>query len=151
MMNARALFERLAGRAAKQEQAAIATFDGLTTAILEGKGVDEDSALANLDQAAREFDPVGADFAELVEVMADDPRSWWEPAALVSLAEIKDLFSVEFRSGSSRSKAIRMGKIAGRFVDERFDLGDSRTAILRKRSTQGHPGYAVEIEENENG
>lgn len=110
----------------------------------------EPDFLANLDQAAKEFDPISADFAELVEIMANDPRGWWGPAELVTLAEVKELFSAEFHSGSARSKAIRMGKIAGRFIDERFGLCDSRTAIFRKRSTQRHPGYAVEIEDDGN-
>lgn len=80
--------------------------------------------LANVEQARAEMDTTRQQFAEIVEAMAERPDGCFFSASdLVRFAESRSVFTPEFHGCSDRAKATRMGKLASRYVAERFDFG----------------------------
>jgi hypothetical protein len=113
--------------------------------ILEANG--EPGFLGNAETAAIELDETYREFAELVSVMAKDSNGEWTATALVRLAEQNGLLRSELGEGKERSKATRMGIVAGRFIAERFEVGDSMAIFQRKAEHDGSV-YRVNILRN---
>lgn len=103
--------------------------------------------LNNAAYAARELDDTRRDFAELVFVMSEHPQGTWTGAELAELAIKHDLLVEQLGDGSSRSKATRMGLLAGRFVAERFPLTSDREATFCKTDQRNGATYAVYVSE----
>ena len=101
--------------------------------------------LANAQEAAEALDEVRRDFVYLVGVLADHPQGTWTAGELVDLAEHHKLFVEEFRDAAPRAKATRIGLLAGRFIDERFPLGDGRFADFRRKEERKGNVYSVSI------
>jgi hypothetical protein len=101
--------------------------------------------LSNAREAAESLDDVRRDFVYLVAALADHPQGVWTPAELVDLAEHHKLFADEFRDLAARAKSTRIGLIAGRYVGERFPLGDERIAEFRRREERKGNVYFVNI------
>jgi hypothetical protein len=115
------LFERLTRRAVKKEQAAVSTLADLTTAVLDGKDVDEDSAAAVLEASGKSAE----DLQAAVELL-QQRRQWAKaakqaPGAQARLAEI-----------AARFEAIAAETIEQRtrLCAEERALGIERNALL---------------------
>ena len=94
--------------------------------------------LANAEEAAAELDDTRREFAYLVGVMAEHPQGFWTPAQLAELAESQQLFAAEFGDASPHARATRIGRLVGRFVNERFPLTEGRQArFLREEQRKG--------------
>jgi hypothetical protein len=107
----------------------------------------EPDFLANAQEVATQLDDTRREFAELVAVMADDPQGLWTAAELTELATRCGLLKLEVGEGSPRSQATRIGVIAGRFVAERFELSDERSAVFHRSEDRKGKLYRVEIAE----
>ncbi|GIW97574.1 MAG: hypothetical protein KatS3mg111_0907 [Pirellulaceae bacterium] len=114
--------------------------------ILDACG--EPDFLANADEAATAMDETRREFTELVIALADHPQGIWTAAELTDLAADRFLLRTELGDGSRRSQTTRMGVLAGRYVDEQFDLGDERVAIFRRSDEGRKTLYSVGVVEN---
>jgi hypothetical protein len=103
--------------------------------------------LANAEEAATQLDDTRREFAELVALLAENPRGLWTAADLVTHCTQHGLLHAQLGEGSARSKATRLGVIAGRYVAERFDLDDGRTATFNRSDERKGKVYRVGIEE----
>lgn len=127
--------------------------------ILDANG--EPDFLANVDSAAKDFDPVRREFGELVEIIAnvkEPPSSYgWTSGDFVAIAEQNGLFKRDLEDRSPRSKNMVMGHLATRFVGQKFDVGltgalNSQSpespgqVSLRKRPQGRNPYYIVQFE-----
>jgi hypothetical protein len=111
--------------------------------ILEACG--EPDFLANADEAASAMDETRREFAELVGVLVDHPQGIWTAAELTDLAAQHFLLRTELGDGSPRSQTTKLGVLAGRYVDERFDLGDERVAVFRRSDDGRKTLYSVGV------
>jgi hypothetical protein len=94
--------------------------------------------LANAEEAATQLDDTRRDFTDLVATLADHPQGIWTAAELVEHCGKHGLLQGELGNGSARSKATRLGVIAGRYVAERFGLPDGRAmTFLRSQDRRG--------------
>jgi hypothetical protein len=100
--------------------------------------------LANAEEAAAELDETRGDFTELVAIMIEHPQGIWTGAELAELAKKHQLLESGLGDGSPRSKATRLGRIAGRYVDERFVFG-SQVACFRRDDGRKGMIYRVEV------
>lgn len=115
--------------------------------ILDANG--EPDFMINAEDAACEMDETRREFEELIGVLALHPQGTWTAAELVDLAMRNGLLESDLGSGTSRSQTTRMGIVAGRFVDERFDLDDGSIATFRKTTTRRYTTYQVCLESTE--
>lgn len=111
--------------------------------ILEVCG--EPDFLANADEAAAQLDDCRREFGELLAVLADHPQGTWTAGELADLAERHGVLKSELGNLSPRSKATRMGVHAGRYLAERFELPDRRTALLHRFDERKGKVYRVEV------
>ncbi|HEY4313617.1 MAG TPA: hypothetical protein VGN12_29460 [Pirellulales bacterium] len=107
----------------------------------------EPDFLSNVAESARELDDTQRDFAELVSVLAQHLQGKWTAAELADLAIKHGLLCEQLGAGTSRSKATRMGILAGRYVAERFPLCDDREATFNKDDDRNGATYAVYVTE----
>jgi hypothetical protein len=101
--------------------------------------------LGNAERAAMELDDSKCEFAALVAVLAARPAEVWTAAELAALAGERGLFPGA-PGESPRARATRVGILCGRYVDERFDLADDRSAVFRKAEKRKGNEYSVELE-----
>ncbi len=111
--------------------------------ILEACG--EPDFLANADEAASAMDETRREFTELVGVLVDHPQGVWTAAELTDLAAQHFLLRTELGEGSPRSQTTKLGVLAGRYVDERFDLGEERVAVFRRSDDGRKTLYSVGV------
>jgi hypothetical protein len=111
--------------------------------ILEACG--EPDFLANAELAALELDDTRQQFAELVTLLARHEQGVWTAAELACLAAGQQLLVDELGDGTPRSKATRMGKIAGRYVNDPFELSDDAQAFLRRSGDRKGTTYRLEV------
>lgn len=113
--------------------------------ILEACG--EPDFLANADEAASLLDETRREFMELVGILVEHPQGTWTAAELVELCGKHSLLAIDLGEGSPRSLSTKMGTLAGRFVTERFPLGDGSHATFHR--TDGRKGklYRVSVED----
>lgn len=117
--------------------------------ILEANG--EPDFMINADEAASDLDSTRREFHELVEVMARHPQGNWTASELTNLACDQFLLQAELGEGTPRSKTTRMGKLASRFIHERFPLDDEEHAVFtRSRDGQYNRYQIYRISSREN-
>jgi hypothetical protein len=97
-----------------------------------------------------ELDDVRREFAELVAELADHPQGVWTAAELAEFCASRKLLTADLGDGSSRSRATKLGTLAGRFQGERFPLGDGRTAQFLKSEGRKGKVYRVVVPEMPN-
>lgn len=114
--------------------------------ILDANG--EPDFLANAAEAATQLDDTRREFSDLIATLADHPRGIWTAGELVEHCGKYGLLQEELGNASPRSKATRLGVIAGRYVAERFDLADGRTATFLRSEDRNGKVYRVGIAEN---
>jgi hypothetical protein len=114
--------------------------------ILKTSG--EPDFLTNAEEAATQLDNTRREFADLVAILADHPQGIWTAADLVELCAKHEVLQLERGEGSIRSQAARIGVIAGRYVAERFELADRRTAIFHRTEDRKGKLYRVEVVED---
>lgn len=119
---------------------------GIVGGILEFNG--EPDFLANAEEAAAELDDTRRDFSELLTVLVDHPQGNWTATELVELCLRERLLTELLSEGSPRSLATRMGSVAGRFIDETFDIPDGRCAAFRREKDRKGNVYRVVVLEN---
>jgi hypothetical protein len=112
--------------------------------ILRAAGLD--GFLANAEASAAELDDTRREFAALVAAMAAAPRPEWSPAELVTLADAHGLLEGALGAGSPHARAIRLGLVAGRYVNVRFPVSDEATATFRREDERKGKVYRVEVE-----
>lgn len=113
--------------------------------ILDFNG--EPDFLSNAAEAARDLDDTRRDFSELVAILADHPQGSWTAAELAELAIKHTLLSEQLGEGSARSRATRMGILAGRYVAEVFPLSGGREAKFHKGDARNGVVYSVYLTE----
>ncbi len=112
--------------------------------ILQANG--DPDFLDNADSVAEALDTTRADFVELVKILVDHPQGVWTSASLTGLCRKSNLFPGQLAEGSARAISTRMGRIAGRFIDEKFPLTDGRVAKFTRCKGRKVTEYAVYIE-----
>ncbi len=112
--------------------------------ILAANG--EPDFLANAEDAASEMDDTRREFEELIDSLAKHPQGLWSASELTDLANEKLLLQTDLGTGTARSQTTRMGKLAGRFVNEKFDLDDGTYAVFKRTSDGQYTKYQVFIE-----
>ncbi|MEQ8790105.1 MAG: hypothetical protein RIC55_27665 [Pirellulaceae bacterium] len=113
--------------------------------ILDACG--EPDFLANAEEAAALLDETRREFAELVGVLVEHPQGIWTAAELVELCGKHGLMAADLGDGSPRSLATKMGTLAGRFVSERFPLGDGREATFHRSDGRKGKVYQVYVQD----
>ncbi|GAA4440255.1 hypothetical protein [Bremerella cremea] len=111
--------------------------------ILEACG--EPDFLANSEDAATQLDDTRREFSDLVEALADHPQGTWTPKELVEYCDKHSILQDELGDGTPRSKATKLGGLAGRYVAEQFDLEDGRVATFIRRQERKGNVYRVGI------
>lgn len=114
--------------------------------ILECNG--DPDFLANSEEAATQLDDTRREFSDLVATLAEHKQGNWTAKELVEVCDKHDLLQDELGDGSSRSKATRLGKIAGRYVSECFDLSSGRVATFFRFEQRNGNSYRVGITES---
>jgi hypothetical protein len=112
--------------------------------ILEVNG--EPDFMANADEAACEMDDTRREFEELVTALAKHPQGVWSSSELTDLANKHFVLQSELGDGTPRSQTTRMGKLAGRFVGERFSLDDGTYAVFKRSFNGQYNQYQVFVE-----
>ncbi len=115
--------------------------------ILEANG--EPDFMANAEDAASEMDDTRREFEELVTALAKHPQGIWSSSELTDLANKNFVLQSELGDGTPRSQTTRMGKLAGRFVGERFSLDDGTYAVFKRISGGRHTQYQVFLESSQ--
>ncbi len=115
--------------------------------ILEANG--EPDFMANAEDAASEMDDTRREFEELVTALAKHPQGIWSSSELTDLANKHFVLQSELGDGTPRSQTTRMGKLAGRFVGERFSLDDGTYAVFKRISGGRHTQYQVFLESSQ--
>lgn len=88
--------------------------------------------LGNAEEAAVVLDETRREFAELVALLADHPQGTWTATELVELCRHHDLLNKYIRDGNDRSLATKMGGMASRYINVRFDVpGDRKAEFIR--------------------
>ncbi len=108
--------------------------------------------LANAETAAAELDDTRREFAYLVGILADHPQGTWTAAELAALAADHGLFPTELKDASPHARTIRMGLLAGRYIDLQFVRPDGRTVAFQRspdrfvgNSKGNYPGRAPSV------
>ena len=91
------------------------------------------------------MDETRRDFAQLVEVLVNHPQSIWTPAELAALCLREGLLAADLGDGTPRSLATRLGLVAGRYVNERFELTDDRVATFHRTKDRKTNIYRVSV------
>jgi hypothetical protein len=112
--------------------------------ILEANG--EPDFMINADDAASEMDETRREFEELVTTLAKHPQGIWSSSELTDLANKNFVLQSELGDGTPRSQTTRMGKLAGRFVGERFKLDDGTYAVFKRIFNGQYNQYQVFVE-----
>ncbi len=112
--------------------------------ILEANG--EPDFMINADDAASEMDETRREFEELITTLAKHPQGIWSSSELTDLANKNFVLQSELGDGTPRSQTTRMGKLAGRFVGERFKLDDGSYAVFKRIFNGQYNQYQVFIE-----
>lgn len=110
---------------------------------------NEPDFLANADEAAVALDETRREFAELVAVLARNPRGTWRALELAKQATKHRLLQDEIGDGSDHSKASKMGMIAGRYLEERFPLECGTLAYIERDEDRNGKFYRIGIDEND--
>jgi hypothetical protein len=111
--------------------------------ILEAN--NEPDFLANAETAATELDETRREFAELVGVLAERDQSVWTAGELAELAQRRCLLQSDLGEASERSRATRMGTLAGRFVAERFEAANGAALVFNRSTGRKGSVYRVEV------
>lgn len=106
----------------------------------------EPDFLANAEEAAASLDESRREFAELVSVMVDHPQGVWKPAEIVELCIREHLLLQQLGEGTARSKSTKFGLVAGRYVEERFELPSGSVATFLKDDERLGKVYRVGVE-----
>ena len=112
--------------------------------ILAANG--EPDFMANADDAASEMDDTRREFEELIEALVENQKGTWSASELTDLANEKLLLQSDLGTGTARSQTTRMGKLAGRFVNERFRLDDGSWAVFKRVQGARYTEYRVSLE-----
>jgi len=107
----------------------------------------EPDFMDNAEEAATEMDDTRREFDELVTILANHPQGLWTSSELVDLATSEGLLRADIGDGTPRSRSTRMGILAGRFVNDRFSVGEQATAIFRRHAEGRLTSYRVAVEE----
>lgn len=99
--------------------------------------------LGNAEEAAGLLDATRREFGELVAVLGERAPARWTPTELVEVCRQHGLLAVDLGDGTARSLATKMGTLAGRFLNEQFDLPDGRRAKFGKTSGRKGNAYCV--------
>ena len=105
----------------------------------------EPDFMANASEAAEQLDDTRREFAELVAIMVDHQQGTWTPSELIELSAKHGILTSDLGEGSARSRATKMGTIAGRFVGELFSLSDERSATFHKGPDRKGSIYFVRV------
>ena len=115
--------------------------------ILQATGYSD--FLANLDEAAAEFDQQRQDVSEMVAHMAMEPDQEYRATDLVEVCETAELLAGDISGGkkirSARSKSTRLGVVMSQYVNEQFEVIEGKYAILRTRKLGGYTMYYVDL------
>ncbi len=109
--------------------------------ILHANG--EPDFMTNAEDAASEMDETRRQFEELISLLADHPQGIWTASELTDLANRNFLLQAELGDGTPRSQTTRMGKLAGRFVNERFKLSEDTFARFKRSYDGQYTKYEV--------
>jgi hypothetical protein len=112
--------------------------------ILEANG--EPDFMDNADDAASEMDETRREFEELIAALVKHSQGNWTSSELTDLANKNFVLQAELGDGTPRSQSTRMGKLAGRFVNERFKLEDGSYAVFKRFFNGQCNQYQVFIE-----
>jgi hypothetical protein len=104
--------------------------------------------LANQNDVAGQMDVVRREFAELVGLLANHEQGCWSATELAEFAVKNGLFT-DTLTGTERSRAVKMGALAGRFLRETFPVDESCVAqFVSMAGNNGHVrNYRVVIQE----
>jgi len=108
----------------------------------------EPDFLLNASEAAEQLDETKRDFAELIAVLADHCQGIWTAKELVALCDSHTLLKQDLGDGNERSRATKMGTLAGRFIGEQFQLDDGRLVVFSTREVRKGNAYQVSIAES---
>jgi hypothetical protein len=92
-----------------------------------------------MDETRREFE-------ELIAALVKHSQGNWTSSELTDLANKNFVLQAELGDGTPRSQSTRMGKLAGRFVNERFKLEDGSYAVFKRFFNGQCNQYQVFIE-----
>jgi len=84
-------------------------------------------------------------FGELVALLAEQADGEWTATGLVNECAKHRLLQVALAGGATRSKATRMGSIAGRYLAELFKLSIGGIANLERFEVRDGNVYRVEV------
>lgn len=101
-------------------------------------------------EAAAQLDETRREFEELVAILTDHEQADWTAAELVSLCSRNGLFVTDLANGTARSHATKLGTLAGRFIDETFDLPDDRRVMFQRTKHRKGNIYRVVVSEMPN-
>lgn len=101
--------------------------------------------LGNAQEAAAQLDTTRREFAELVAVLADHQQGNWTATDLADLCARKGLLTDDLGEGTPRSLSTKMGTLAGRYIDEIFDLADGRQFAFRRQKDRKSNLYRVDL------
>lgn len=114
--------------------------------ILEANG--EPDFLANAEEAAAQLDETRREFTELVAILVDHQQGNWSATELAELCNDEGLLTGDLGEGTPRSLSTKMGTLAGRYINERFDMIDGRrVAFLRESGRKGNLYRVIVIDE----
>jgi hypothetical protein len=117
--------------------------------ILEANG--EPDFMINADDASSEMDETRRQFEELIALLAEHPQGLWTASELTDLANRNFLLQAELGDGTARSQTTRMGKLCGRFVDERIKISEDKYARFRRSNDGQYTKYQVFKESAQDG
>jgi len=109
--------------------------------ILHANG--EPDFMNNAEDAASEMDETRRQFEELIALLAEHPQGLWTASELTDLANRNFLLQPELGDGTTRSQTTRMGKLCGRFVNERFKISEETYARFKRSYDGQHNKYQV--------
>lgn len=109
--------------------------------ILEANG--EPDFMTNAEDAASEMDETRRQFEDLIALLADHPQGIWTASELTDFANRNFVLQAELGDGTPRSQTTRMGKLVGRFVDERFKLSEDTYAKFKRSYDGQYTKYQV--------
>ena len=78
--------------------------------------------------------------------MADHPQGTWTPTQLTDLCHQRNLLTDVLGEGSKRSQSTRLGVLASRYVQERFDLEDGRTVTFHRSKDRNGAVYSISVD-----
>lgn len=106
----------------------------------------EPDFLSNAEQSAAQLDVSRRQFIELLDLLTDKPKFTWSAKELAQLAAGQGLLKEELGEEGDRSQATRMGILAGRYVDERFQLPDGREVMFVQSDGRKGVVYGLKLD-----